>query len=166
VPALRRDDGSILTECAPILLYIADQVPAHRLAPRIGSEARYRTLEWLNFIATELHKNFITPERHEGRGANFLPRTRSGQRDVTARVSPRLSHVERQLAGSKYLVDGNFSAPDAYLFTMLTWAIRLGMDLAAWQNLQAFHARVAALDPVRMALAAEGPPHSLAAERA
>jgi glutathione S-transferase len=160
VPALRLNDGTVLTECTTILMYIADQVPALRLAPA-GTLLRYRTLEWLSYIASDIHKNFIAPERHSGRGANFLPQTDAGRRIAIARVSPRLGYVDQQLEGREYLLGNALSVPDAYLFTMLTWANRLGMDLAMWQNLRAFQARMATLAPVRIALDTEGPAHSL-----
>lgn len=161
VPALRLDDGDLLTECAVILQFIADQVPGQHLIPPAGTRERYHALEWLNFIATELHKNFITPERHAGVAANFLSKTETGQAQTRIHVSPRLAWVDRQLGGRDYLTGDTFAAPDAYLFTMLTWAKRLALDLEQWPSLSGFVDRVRERPAVAETLAVEGPPHAL-----
>ncbi len=161
VPALRLEDGDVLTECAVILQFIADQAPDKHLLPAPGTRNRYHALEWLNFIATELHKNFITPERHGGIAANFLSKTEAGQTQTRIHVSPRLTWLDRQLDGRDYLIGDQFSAPDAYLFTMLTWARRLAFDLAAWPNLAALFDRIRNRPAVAEVLTVEGPPHAL-----
>ncbi len=161
VPALKLDDGDLLTECAVILQWIADQVPAKQLLPPTGTRERYHAMEWLNFIATELHRNFITPERHGGVAANFLSKTVQGQAQTRIHVSPRLAYVDRQLEGRDHLVGGHFTAPDAYLFTMLTWVHRLDLDLTQWPNLTGFFERVGQRPSVRETLEREGPPHAL-----
>ncbi|WP_379655729.1 glutathione S-transferase N-terminal domain-containing protein [Pseudoxanthomonas sp. UC19_8] len=165
VPALRLDDGGLLTECAVILQWIADHAPTSRLIPAAGTPARYRSLEWLNFIATELHKNFITPERHGGVAANFLSRTEAGQAQTRLHVAPRLAYVEQCLRGRAFLDGEDFTAPDAYLFTMLTWAGRIGLGLTEWPNLQAFFDRTRQRASVRETLEVEGPPHALLESR-
>lgn len=161
VPALQLDDGDLLTECAVILQWIADQVPAKQLLPPTGTRERYHALEWLNFIATELHKNFITPERHGDVAANFLSKTVQGQAQTRVHVSPRLAYVDRQLERRDHLVGDHFTAPDAYLFTMLTWARRLDLDLTRWPNLVRFFERISHRPSVRETLEREGPPHAL-----
>jgi glutathione S-transferase len=161
VPALKLDDGDLLTECAVILEFIADQAPAKNLIPPARTRERYQVLEWLVFIATEIHKNFITPERHGGVAANFLSKTREGQAQTRAHVSPRLAYVDRQLEGRHYLAGRAFTAPDAYLFTMLTWAGRLSLDLSSWPNLSAFFDRLRDRPAVAEVLRIEGPPHAL-----
>lgn len=161
VPALTLDDGDRLTECLAILTWIADQAPEKNLLAAAGERRRYHELEWLSFIATDLHKNFITPERHNGVAANFLSRTAEGQAQTRVHVAPRLAYVDRHLQGRQFLMGDAFTAPDAYLFVMLTWARRIGLDLAPWAHLQAFAARVAARSSVQQTVAVEGPPHSL-----
>ncbi|MHB1942563.1 MAG: glutathione binding-like protein [Acidiferrobacteraceae bacterium] len=161
VPALQIGDGDILTECAVILQFIADLRPERDLLPARGIRARYHALEWLNFIATEIHGNFITPERHNGVAANFLAKTAEGQQTTRVLVAPRLAYVDRTLGEKAFLAGSSFTAPDAYLFAMLTWAQRLALDLTPWRHLSAYFARVGALASVREALAMEGAPHSL-----
>lgn len=161
VPALKLDDGDVLTECAVILQFIADQVPSCQLLPPKDTRERYHALEWLNFIATEIHKNFITPERHGGVAANFLSKTVQGQALTRLLVIPRLDYVHRRLIGSNYLLGERFSAPDAYLYTMLNWARRLGINLAQLPALQDFFERVSERPAVREAMQIEGAPHAL-----
>ncbi|MBF2717260.1 MULTISPECIES: glutathione binding-like protein [Rhizobium/Agrobacterium group] len=161
VPAMRLDDGDILTEGNVILTHIADQVPEKGLLARPGERQRERQMEWLNFIAAEIHKNFITRERHGGVAANFLSKTEEGQADTRVFVSPRLAYVDQWLEGRRFLLGDNLSAPDAYLYVMTTWARRLGFDLSVWPNLQAFSTRVSQIDSVVRTAEVEGPPHSL-----
>ena len=99
VPALRIPSGDILTEGAVILSYIADLVPEKRFLSSYGSFQRYKEMEWLSFISTELHKNVITPERHGGIASNFLSKTREGQEQTLIRVAPRLRFMDRHLDG-------------------------------------------------------------------
>lgn len=144
-----------------ILQFIADLKPERGLLPAIGTWARYHALEWLNFIATEIHGNFITPERHNGVAANFLAKTTAGQEATRVWVAPRLAYVDQMLGENPFLVGSSFTAPDAYLFVMLAWAQRLALDVTPWQYLSAYYARVGAMPSVRETLALEGPPHSL-----
>lgn len=161
VPALKLDDGDVLTECAVILQFIADQAPSYRLLPPKDTRERYHALEWLNFISTEIHKNFITSERHGGVAANFLSKTLQGQALTRLQVMPRLEYVDRRLTSSRYLAGEHFSAPDAYLYTMLNWARRLGIDLAQLPALQDFFERVSERPAVQETMQIEGAPHAL-----
>ena len=163
VPALKLGDGDVLTECAVILQFIADLKSEQGLLPSPPLRSRYHALEWLNFIATEIHKNFITPERHGGVAANFLSKTAAGQQATRVLVSPRLAYIDRALGGRNYLMGASFTAPDAYLFVMLTWAQRLELDLSPWRNLSDYFERIAAMPSVCEARTIEGPPHSLKA---
>ena len=58
VPALQLDDGRVLTEGPAVVQYLADQKPESGLAPRAGSFERYQLMEILNYITSEVHKNF------------------------------------------------------------------------------------------------------------
>lgn len=161
VPALEIEGGYVLTEGAVILAYIADSAPEKRLLSPVGTLERLREIEWLAFISTELHKNFITPERHGGVAANLLSKTAVGQHATQVHVGPRLTYVDRQLADRKVVMGDVFTAPDAYLFVMWTWARRLGFDLEMWPNLLAFAGRMEERASVRRTIEIEGPPHSL-----
>jgi len=148
VPALRMDDGQVLTEDAVILQYLADQKPESELAPPAGSMERYRLMEWLNFIATEVHKTL---------GALFNPKiTTDWKANQIALFGRRADWLDTQLAGKDYLMGENFSIADAYLFTVLNWCKLFHIELGPWPAFQAYMARVAARPAVQAAMKAEG----------
>lgn len=148
VPALRLDDGQVLTEDAVILQYLADLKPEAGLAPRAGGLECYRQLEWLNFIATEIHKTL---------GALFNPRITPEWKDCQiALFGRRAAWLSRQLADQPYLTGQNFSIADAYLFAVLGWCKLFNIDLSPWPNLLDFMARIAARPAVQAAMKAEG----------
>ncbi|NNG23037.1 glutathione transferase GstA [Telluria aromaticivorans] len=148
VPALQLDDGKVLTEAAVLLQYIADQAPAAQLAPALGSFERYQLMEWLNYLASELHKRFtpiFTPGcSEEGRAAAW------------AGLARPLNYIAGKLDGGEFLMGSQFTIADAYLFTVLNWVGFARFSLADWPTLQAYQARVAALPAVQQALRAEG----------
>jgi len=147
VPALVLDDGTLLTEGAVIVQYIADQAPQSGLAPAVGSFERYRLQEWLNFIATELHKGF---------GPLFNAKIPDEVKALAkATLALRFAVVAEALKERDYLL-GNFSVADGYLFTVLNWAGFVGFDLSPWPVLAAFQVRVAARPAVQATLKAEG----------
>ncbi|UWQ48007.1 glutathione transferase GstA [Leisingera aquaemixtae] len=149
VPALGLDDGSILTEGAAVLQYIADSHPAAGLAPAAGTLARARMQEQLNWIGTELHKAF-SPLFREGT-------SEAGKDDARSAVAGKFDFIEAQLAdGREWLVEGRFSVADAYLFVVSNWANFTGIDLARWPNLAAFVSRSAARPSAQAAMRAEG----------
>lgn len=148
VPALRLDDGQVLTEDAVILQYLADLKPEAHLAPSAGGLECYRELEWLNFIATELHKPL---------GSLFNPRITPEWKDsLIALFGRRAAWLSRQLGEQPYLMGENYSIADAYLFTVLGWCKLFHIDLGAWPNLAAFMTRMAARPAVQAAMQAEG----------
>jgi glutathione S-transferase len=148
VPLLELDDGQRLSEGPVIVQYIADQAPASQLAPAAGTMARYRLMEWLNFITSELHKGFsplFNPAMPEE--AKALAR---------AKLVERLSWVNGQLAGKSYLMGDTFTVADAYLFTVAGWAKYVGVDISGLADLGAYLGRVAARPAVQAAMKAEG----------
>lgn len=148
VPALQLDDGQVLTEGPAIVQYLADRVPEKHLAPQAGTLARYRLMEWLNFISTELHKGF---------GALFNPAFSDDTKAVIkAQLENRIAHAERRLGAGPYAMGNDFSVADAYLFTVLGWGKYVNVDLAPWPALLGYLGRVAARPAVQAALAAEG----------
>jgi len=147
VPLLELDDGARLTEIAAIVQYIADRKPG-TLAPAYGTMERYRLMEWLNFIATELHKQF---------SPLWYPTTPEATKDAQiAKLKTRFELISKTLAAQPYLMGNDFTVADAYLFTILNWAPMLKVDLAPWPALVAYQARVAARPAVHAALVAEG----------
>lgn len=148
VPALALKDGAVLTEGPAIIQFLADLVPEKQLVPQAGSFERYRLMEWLNYISSEVHKGF-GPLFNRGASAE----ARDG---AISALTVRFGHLARSLEGRDYLMGERFTVADAYLFTVLNWTGFTGIDMAPWPVLQAFQARVAARPAVRQALRAEG----------
>jgi len=148
VPALQLDNGEILTEGPAIVQYIADLKPESGLAPKTGTLERYRVQEWLNFITSEIHKQF---------SPLFNPATSAEWKvGVTDNLNRRFEWLNKQLEGKSYLMGDKFTVADAYLFTVLSWGKHVNIDLAKWPVLAAYVARVAARPKVQEALMAEG----------
>ena len=148
VPLLELDDGQRLSEGPAIVQYVADQVPAKKLVAPAGTMARYRQIEWLNFISTELHKGF-SPLFNQA-----MPE--EAKKLARDKVSSRLAWVNEQLEGKQYLMGDVFSVPDAYLFTVASWAKYAGVDISSFSHLGAFMSRMAGRPAVQEALKAEG----------
>jgi len=149
VPALQLDDGSVLTEVGVICQYLADQKPESGLAPKAGTMERYRLMEWLNYIATEVHKQF---------GALFNPKYTPEMREVQMGViGRRLKPLEEKLGDKRpYLMGEKFTAADAYAFTILNWSKGLKLDLSPWPNIKAYYERVGKRAKVVETMKAEG----------
>lgn len=148
IPTLLLDDGAILTEGVAIVQYIADQKTDRQLLPETGTLARYHALEWLNYIATELHKGF---------SPLFNPKTPDEFKTLTREaLSKKFAYVNASLKDKPYLLGSRFSVADAYLFTVMGWAKALKFDLSELHDLTAYLDRVASRPAVDAALVAEG----------
>ncbi|MBZ5715248.1 glutathione S-transferase N-terminal domain-containing protein [Nannocystis pusilla] len=146
VPALRTDDGQLVTENAAVLQYVADRLPAAELAPRDGLE-RARLQQWLCFVGTELHKGLFAVLFDEKAPAE-------ARSYAIAKGAARLDYLARYLDGREFLLD-RFSVADAYLVTVLTWTIATPIDLKKWPSLAAYAQRLQARPSVAAALAVE-----------
>jgi glutathione S-transferase len=148
VPAMRLDDGQVMTEVATLVQYLADQRPQSKLAPAFGTAERYRLMEWLTFIGSEIHKGFAPlwdPKASD-----------EAKAAIKAKLATRLKWFDRQLEGRDYVMGKQFTVADAYAFTVLKWADMLHVDLSPYPNIRAFLDRVAARPQVKEALRAEG----------
>jgi glutathione S-transferase len=146
VPALTLDSGETLTENICVLQYIADRNPAAKLAPAFGTMERYRLIEWLAFISSEVHKNF-SPLFAQDEGARQF---------ALGNLSKRLDYVNQALSGKDYVYGGQFTIADCYLGVLLSWSGHVKLDLGRWPELKryvhGFHARPKVVE----ALKAEG----------
>ena len=146
VPALRLDDGSLLTENAAVLQYLAARFPAADLAST-GDLERARLQQWLCFIGTELHKAMFIPlfdtRAPEGTKPHTLAKSRS-----------RLDFLNGHLTGREFLLD-RFSVADAYLCTVLNWTKPTQVELAPWPAIKEYHQRMAARPSVARAISEE-----------
>ena len=147
VPALELDDGQVLTEGPAIVQYLADLVPEKQLAPAAGSLPRYRLVEWLNFISSEVHKGF---------SPLFNPAMPEDAKKLTIeRLIARIDYIETQLQPNAYLLGSHFTVADAYLFVVLRWSAYFDIGLSRWPAIAAWFARVEQRPAVQAALAAE-----------
>jgi len=148
VPLLELDDGSRISEGPAIVQYIADKVPAKKLAPANGTPERTTLQSWLNFISTELHKSF---------SPLFNPAMPDEAKKIfRERLATRFAHLDKHLAGKEYLLGKDFSVADAYLFVVSNWAPRVDVDLSPYANVLAYRKRVGARPAVEAAMKAEG----------
>lgn len=148
VPALRLDDGQVLTENVAVLQYIADRNPAAKLAPPAGTMERYRLQEWLSFINSELHKSF---------GPLFSPEAKDDTKQYALNLlHKRLGWLQGAMGSKKYLLGEQFTVADAYLFTILGWGAHVGVDIGQWPALKSYFDRIGARPHVIEAMTAEG----------
>lgn len=148
VPALLLDDGTLLTEGVAIMQYLADSVPDRQLLAPVSSISRYKTLEWLNYIATELHKGFAplfrpdTPEEYKP--------------TVRALLEKKMQYVDAALNEGQWICGSRFTIADAYLFTVLRWAYAVKLNMDGLDHIAAYMKRMAERPGVAAALKAEG----------
>ena len=148
VPALALDQGGLLTEVGVVLQYLSDQAPDRRLMAAAGTLERYRQMEWLSFISTELHKQF---------SPLFRPDTPAQIKEQQVkRIGQRLDFISETLARHPYLGGADFTAPDAYLFTVFGWLGHLKVDTKPWPRLREHAERLGARPAVQRALKSEG----------
>lgn len=150
VPALGLPDGTVLTECAAILQYIADRAPDKKLAPPPGSPERYRLMEALNFITTELHKKHVWPI--------FSTKPPIEAREwARANVTVPLAHAASKLETRDYLLGDAFTVADIYLFWVLFVLPHGNVSLETWPALTRYASRLRTRPSIRKALEVEGP---------
>lgn len=149
VPVLELANGERLTEGPVISQYVADTGKNTDLMPAAGSLARYRVMEWQNYITSELHKSFSplfgSPSVDDAAKPHFA-----------AALQKKFKWVSSQLGGKKYLTGDNFTAADAYMFVVASWAKYVNLDLSEHTNLQEYLKRVADRPAVKQAMQAEG----------
>jgi glutathione S-transferase len=150
VPTLVLDSGEVLSENVAVLAYVASLDKSGKLGPAPGTEGCYRLLEWLAYVNSEVHKNFSPLFR--------------GNLDESARtvfkenLSRRLGYIEQRLGDKPFLMGDDFTVADAYLFVVMGWRDRVGLDISAFPKLLAFHERVRARPSVHQAHKIEGTP--------
>lgn len=148
VPALELDDGEVLTENVAVLPFIADLNPSANLAPAVGTRARFRLQEWLGYLNGEVHKNFSTL---------FNPAAPDAMKQIAKdNLAKRIGFIEQKLGDKPFLLGENFSVADAYLYVILSWRERMGVDISSFPKVTALYDRVRARPAVQAARKAEG----------
>ena len=148
VPALTLDSGETLTENICVLQYIADRNPGAKLAPPNGTMERYRLIEWLGFISSEIHKNFSPLFRQDA--------PEDTRQFVLGNLSKRLDYLQRALGSRTFLTGEQFTIADCYLGVVLGWSAHVKLDLGKWPELKRYVDRVQARPHVVEALRGEG----------
>jgi glutathione S-transferase len=132
VPLLRLDDGSLLSENAAVLQYIANRFPESNLAPT-AELARARLQQWLSFIGTELHQRLFCVLLDEA--------APEGTRTHTLmKGEPRLTYLNDHLSDREFLLD-HFTVADAYLYAVLNWSATR-VSLSRCPAIKEYHRRL------------------------
>lgn len=148
IPVLQTEDGEIYTEGAIIVQRLADQFPEKKLLPKSGTRERYHAMEWLHFIATELHK---------GIGALFNPALDGEAKiKVIDKINVRLSYLNNHLMKNTYVLGSEFSLVDSYMFNIMRWAAPLKIDMSPYPKILGLMEKVGTRQSAREAIAAEG----------
>ena len=148
VPAIELDNKEVLTEGAVLIQYVADQKPEKNLMPKFGTLERYRAQEWLNFVSTDIHKNF-SPLFNSQNSDDVKNRSK----DTLAK---KFDYLSKHFEKNDFLMGPHFTGPDAYLFLCLRWTRSTGPDLTKWPRLLSFMERMQSIPSVQKAMAAEG----------
>lgn len=156
VPVLALDNGELLTEAAIIMQYIADQKPEKNLIPKAGTWERYRVLEMMNFISTELHKG-IGPlwGLQKIFGAN-KEAAEVFTKATKARIVNRFEYLSDRMGDKPFVMGTQFTICDAYLFNMLSWCRALDIDLSSMPKLITYSESLQNRPSVQEAMYAEG----------
>jgi glutathione S-transferase len=149
IPALQFDDGSVLTEGVAILQWAADQAPEKNLIPKAGTMERYRAIEWLNYISSEIHKSFSPL-------FGAMKSNEPAPDKMVKHLLHRLEFADNHLRKNSYLLGDQFTVADAYLFNVTRWARFLKIDISGMDGLNAFLERVAARPSAKESTEAEG----------
>lgn len=149
VPVLVIENNEILTENAVIQQYLADTHQAHHLLPSIGDFKRYRVLEWLNYVTTEMHK---------GVGIMFNPMLTEEMKNnvIKPMIKHKLNYLDHHFSDHKFLLSDEFTLPDAYLFVVLNWLQFFAIDINQWQNLARYFAELKTRPSIAQSLQEEG----------
>jgi len=155
VPVLVLDDGTVLTEVPPLLVWIAENWPDANLGPENSEEGRYTFRKWMAEFNGDIHPAF-TPYFLTFRYAD----SKEAQGEVKAKAAEevdfQLSIVERHMEGRDFVMGERRTILDPYLFVFCLWAGFLPKPLKEYPNLAAFAGRMKADPGVQAAMKAQG----------
>jgi glutathione S-transferase len=155
LPILLTDDGKQLDQNLSIHVHVADKAPVKNLLPAAGTFERAQALNWLSFVAADLHKGiggmFGIPSISEDKAVQGAVR-----KWMLGRANEYLAYVDAKLAGNDYLMGKAFTPADAYAFVVIGWTKYVDVPLTPYKNVQAYLGRVAARPAVARVLKAEG----------
>jgi glutathione S-transferase len=155
VPTLKTNDGQILTESAVVLQYISEQHPEKNLLPKWGTWERFKANEWLNYVATEIHKGMGILFAVDRMVAHPQGKEELRKSSVEA-MGKKFDYLSKHLKENQFMLGQQFSAVDAYLFTILNWHGFLKVDMTKWPTLMGYMEKVKSRPSVQAAMKAEG----------
>jgi glutathione S-transferase len=147
VPALLRDDGTLLTEFQAIAFWIARRYPDARLLPA-DADGECRALELMDYIVATVHMRGYTMARMPKK---FTSDEGAEQLRITATLiyAEGVETLSRALGDQPYFL-ASFTIADAAAFYVLSWADMIGVTLPT--NLTAFIERMRRRPAVERAL--------------
>lgn len=134
VPTLVLDNGQVLTETAVIMQYLADLKPEMNFLPKAGTWERYKAIESVNFVATELHR---------GLGMMFnkeIPET--AKTIMKTDLLKRFDFLNTHLGKNQFLAANQYTIADAYCFAVVNWTKWVGIDMAQYPNILGHSERI------------------------
>lgn len=146
VPALELSNGEVLSEGAVIMQFLSDS-NGFKLLEKTGDLNRYKTLEGVNYVATEIHKTFALL---------FVMKSEQAKVEAMTMVRGKLEKLDKKLDGKDYLVGSKFTIADAYLTTVLNWPTYFGVDLKDYKNVSKYQEKMLTRKSVKDAMIAEG----------
>lgn len=134
VPTLELDSGEILTENQVIHQYLADKYKNTSLLPPINDFKRYRVMEWLSYISSDLHKSF---------GPLFNPQISEEVKNQFKMIlKKKLNFPDGHLKVNQYLLADQFTVADSYLYVILFWLKNFNIDISEWQGLSRYYSEL------------------------
>jgi glutathione S-transferase len=152
VPALVRDDGSVLTEYPAISMYLGRSNPEAHLIPA-DLEGEVRMLEAIDYITATIHMQGFTRISRPERFGTDIEAVKEAGREIYRKG---MAIMDAQLAGRDWIV-GPYSLADAALLYVENWSLRDGA-LALPANCAAHYARMKQRPAVQRAFTKEGLP--------
>ena len=123
VPVLLTEDGTMMTESAAILIYIASLHPGDDVGPELGTPEHARLLRWLVFLSANVYEAILKrlyPDRY-----STDPNSHAALQEASnIRVSQAFDLLERELTPGSYLLGAKMSVGDVYLAMLYAWSAK------------------------------------------
>lgn len=155
LPIMITHDEKQLDQNIAIHTYIADQVPGKKLLPEVGTTERALAMNWLSFVASDLHKSigglFSVPAISPDKNIQSVAR-----KYMIERANQYLNYMDSNLSGKDYLMGDTFTVADAYAYVVTGWTKWLEIPLTPYAQIQKYLARIASRPAVAKVLREEG----------
>jgi len=131
VPVLQLDNGEYLTENVAVQIYLAETFQSTQLLPPVTDMNRYRVIEWLSYVATEIHKNC---------GPLFSPTISNEMKESVFKpmLVKKIAALDPYFTAHEFLIGNHFTIADSYLFVVLTWMAHFDISFVGWPHLDRY----------------------------